>query len=293
VSQIDTPIPTRSVTLQMTTIPAPTATAQPLATQTPQPSDTPLRSPTPLSSPAPEQIAFTPVPSNAAWTHVEREFDQVVMVLVPVGCFMMGSENGEADEKPVREQCFDRPFWIDKYEVSNAQFEAFDGVANNDSNRRGENLPREKITWLQAQAFCAKRGARLPTEREWEYAARGPDALEYPWGEKWNTNNAVWGDNSNSLTVDVKSHSEGGSWVGALHMIGNVWEWTSSPYQDYPYNTNNELDDTTDDEIDSQRVLRGGSWANRDNNLRSANRFNDDPGNVSDGYGFRCARSWE
>src|SRR5690606_38998204 len=85
----------------------------------------PTRTPEPIL--APEQIALTPVTRNEDWTPTERDFDGVAMVLVPVGCFMMGHSDGDKDEEPVHEQCFPTPFWIDKYEVTNAQFARFAG----------------------------------------------------------------------------------------------------------------------------------------------------------------------
>jgi len=232
--------------------------------------------------------ALTPMARNADWTPLERDLNGVTMVLVPAGCFDMGSDDGASDERPVHEICFDEPFWIDKYEVTNAQFADFGGQAGRSSNWKGADLPRERITWFEAVTFCELRGARLPTEAEWEYAARGPDNLVYPWGNAWNPDNANWAGTSPDQTFAVGSFSQGASWVGALDMSGNVREWMSSLDEDYPYSDNHESNSDTS----SLRVLRGGSFFNSSSNLRAATRFRFSPDFVNDSFGFRCARSY-
>jgi formylglycine-generating enzyme len=215
------------------------------------------------------------------------------MVLVPAGCFMMGSNNYD-DEKPIHQQCFDAPFWINKYEVTNEQFERLNGQAAQSSRWPDVGRPRKQITWFEAQDFCALREAHLPTEREWEYAARGPDNLEYPWGSEWEDGNrVVWEGNANNQTADVGSHPEGLSWVGAQDMAGNVWEWVSSWYKPYPYDAvdgreANVLNDTNV----LYRVLRGGSWLNDNPGLfRAATRNLRTPDYGVSDIGFRCVRS--
>jgi formylglycine-generating enzyme required for sulfatase activity len=164
---------------------------------------------------------------------VVRDFGGVVMVLVPPGCFMLGSENGGGDEKPVNQQCFGKPFWIDRTEVTQSQFMQLGGQMAQAPYFKGNSRPVDSITWFEARDYCARRGARLPTEAEWEYAERGPDNLVYPWGNVWDEGKAVWSRSVSQGTAYVGSISNGASWVGATDMIGNVWEWTSSLYKQF------------------------------------------------------------
>jgi formylglycine-generating enzyme required for sulfatase activity len=93
-------------------------------------------------------------------------------------------------EQPASQVCFDEPFWIDKYEVTNAQY----GSTGCEDWSSEPDQPRNCVSWFDTRDFCAARDAHLPTEAEWEYAARGPDALVYPWGNEWNSQLAVWTD---------------------------------------------------------------------------------------------------
>jgi formylglycine-generating enzyme required for sulfatase activity len=287
-----------------------------------------------------------PVTANEDWEPVIQDFDGVEMVLVPPGCFMMGSTEEQIDavleayeetycdgecpddrrwifesESPQHEICFDKPFWIDRYEVSNAQFAAFGGVAAKASNWAGGRLPREQITWFEAVDFCELRGARLPNEAEWEYATRGPDGLLYSWGSEVDgtLTNLCDVDCSRSradktvddgyqYTAPVGSYEDGISWVGAFDMSGNVWEWTSTVYAVDP---ERDRDFTGDDDIlfsypydplDGReeysvsetyiRILRGGSWFDNGYFMRATFRAKIFPDYWSYDHGIRCARSF-
>lgn len=242
------------------------------------------------TSPETEQtpIGFAPVTRNADWEPVMQEFDGITMVLVPVGCFDMGSDVGYPGEQPVHEQCFDKPFWIDRYEVTNEQY----GSVGCSQYSSEPDQPRNCVSWFEARDYCESRDAHLPTEAEWEYAARGPDGLVYPWGNQWNPDNVVWSGNSNQATATVGSKPNGASWVGALDMLGNVGEWTSSMYVGFPYDKLDGREQDTDTRTDIQRVWRGGAFVDHEYFLYTSNRYQGNQGGTDSYGGFRCARSY-
>jgi formylglycine-generating enzyme required for sulfatase activity len=262
---------------------------------TPEPTVTPTEPPATAAA-TPESIltagerayalAEAGVTRNADWTRYTEEIDGVLMALVPAGCFQMGSIAGNSDERPVHEVCFEGPFWIDVYEVTN---EHYGSILCADFSSDPEQ-PRVCVSWTDAQAHCDARGARLPTEAEWEYAARGPDGLVYPWGNEFAENNAVWGYNSDREPAQVGSKPEGASWTGLYDLSGNVWEWVSDWYSETYYGT------LTDGVVNPQgprggtyHVLRGGSFLyGSADSLRAAYRY----GHVDVDNGFRCARSY-
>jgi formylglycine-generating enzyme required for sulfatase activity len=237
--------------------------------------------------------APAPVTSNADWTPVVQEFDGVEAVLVPAGCFSMGSDAGDKNEQPVHRQCFDEPFWIDRHEVTWAMFEACieagECTLHADCSPNpwspGDSTPVNCETWVEARDYCAWRGARLPTEAEWEYAARGPDGWIYPWGDTFVDENVVY----QGMAAEVGSKPGGASWVGAYDMSGNVWEWVSTISAPYPYDPADGREDPAD--TDSYRVLRGGAFDSPD--LRAADRDSFSPDQVYYNIGFRCARSYD
>ena len=222
--------------------------------------------------------------SNADWEPVERLIDGVPMVQVPPGCFTMGSRNGRRDEQPAHEICVDDAFWIDQYEVTNT-------VYGSSGAFEGGDLPRENITWFEARDFCVARGGRLPTEAEWEYAARGPDNLLYPWGNRFVADNLIYDANFGSRTHPVGSRPGGVSWVGAYDMSGNVWEWVNSMYWPYPYDAIDGREDLFNP--DERRVYRGGMGSYIDAGTSAAKRFRALPDTRDWFIGFRCMReSW-
>lgn len=246
------------------------------------------------------------VNSNAAWQAFYPEgfiqaVDGVDMVLVPAGCFQMGNDpkgynfDGDSWELGVPDGgqvCFDEPFWIDRTEVTQADFVRLNGSKANPNAFSGDNRPVENITWAEARDFCQLRGGRLPTEAEWEYAARGVDGLFFPWGNGFVSENAVWNRDPAQGTADVASIPVGASWVGAVDMSGNVWEWVNSLYVPYPYDVSDGREADIGQSVESPRGLRGSSWfGDVDYLLRATLRGWSDPTIVTDIWGFRCARS--
>jgi formylglycine-generating enzyme required for sulfatase activity len=214
--------------------------------------------------------------------NITRDFQGVEMVIVPPGCFLMGSTDGESDESPVNEQCFDEPFWIDRYEVNGEQFRRLGGLVQEYTPSQNPILPVVNISWYEATSFCEKRDARVPTEAEWEYAARGPVNYVYPWGNEFKEDYVAGSHNSVNGPSSVGLHPAGISWVGAQDMAGNVAEWVSSVYARYPY--------TELTSILGARVVRGGSWSDDPSTLRSSNRSFNFTATRNMQIGFRCVR---
>jgi iron(II)-dependent oxidoreductase len=265
------------------------------------------------------EIACTGVEANDQWYPVVREFNGVEMVLVPAGCFQMGNNNSTPEERPVHGICFDRPFWIDRTEVTVSQFIDFLNdqpepvpdherwVFNSTLNghppqlkrtgdvweaRYQEDLhPLQFVKWVGADAFCSWREARLPTEAEWEFSARGPDNKLYPWGNELIMDNIVRYRDRNP---DVGSIPQGASWVGALDMSGSVFEWTSSLYRPYPYDAFDGREVSAKLDPASNRVFRGCPWYHEiwnADNFTSTARYDMHPDFGIWYYGVRCASS--
>ena len=245
------------------------------------------------------------------------------MVLIPAGEFQMGSNSGDSDEKPIHSVYVDA-FYMDKYEVTNAQYAAFlnakgkhteggntwldigDGderieyVAGVYRAKGGyENHPVVEVSWYGAVAYAAWAGKRLPTEAEWEKAARGPPAgLTYPWGNTIDRNKANYNRHIRDTTAVGRYTANG---YGLYDMAGNVWEWCLDEYNrgfyavspsQNPLSGANSFEWILDNYtgIKSSRVLRGGSWGGIAQDMRVANRSNPTPTNTSSFSGFRCAR---
>ncbi len=238
------------------------------------------------------------VNSNTDSLFVKNSFNGTIMVKVPAGSFEMGSEKGDSDERPVSTQHFTSPFWIDETEVTRGAYESC--VANGKCTAaiegpnkfsETEDQPINYVTWYQAFVYCKWRGARLPTEVEWEYAARGPDSLAYPWDNAFDSNVLNYSGSLGRKTLSVGSYPNGVSWVGALDMSGNVWEWTSSLFRDYPYDAKDGREVTEDaSNISGHVVLRGGSFNDTSSRVRAAYRIKFDVEDSNYSLGFRCVR---
>jgi formylglycine-generating enzyme required for sulfatase activity/uncharacterized caspase-like protein len=222
-----------------------------------------------------------------------RTEDGAEMVLVPAGEFTMGS-NDRDDEKPPHRVHLDA-YWIDKYETTNALYRRFvDATTRSapsywtDAGWNGTSQPVAGVSWVDADAYCKWAGKRLPTEVEWEKAARGTDGRKYPWGEQWDSSKAN-AENRLGKTAPVGSYPSGVSPYGVHDMAGNAWEWVADWYDGNYYKQSPERN-PQGPSSGASRVLRGGSWSSLPYYARTAFRGYDTPGNRGNGVGFRCAR---
>jgi len=223
------------------------------------------------------------------------------MALVPAGEFTMGSATGNADEQPVHRVYVDA-FFIDLHQLSVAQYARYLedthheeppewSIMNRPQNR---NRPVANVDWADAAAYCTWAGKRLPTEAEWEKAARGTDGRIYPWGNEpptglyANSGKEVW---SNHATLTpVGTFEAGKSPYGIYDMAGNVWEWVGDWF-DQDYYKASPSQNPTGPPRGESKVIRGGSWGSGPESLRSAVRETHVTSFRGLGTGFRCAKT--
>ena len=243
------------------------------------------------------------------------------MVYVPEGEFLMGSADSDADassdEKPQHTVYLDA-YWIDKTEVTNAMYALCvqAGVCSPPSSTGSstrssyygdpqyDNYPVINVSWNDATAYCEWAGGRLPTEAEWEKAARGTDGRVYPWGNENVAGNLLnfcdsncqydWADKTvddgYADTAPVGSYPDGASPYGALDMAGNVWEWVNDWYGSSYYG-NSPSENPAGPSSGDARVLRGGSWYFYVSSVRAAGRGGYEPALRVIDFGFRCSLS--
>lgn len=253
-----------------------------------------------------------------------NEKDLSEQIFIPAGEFLMGTndidaqhflDNGVAYPEVPEHTVYLDGYWIDKYEVTNSRYALCveDGGCTppwvNFSNTREEyygnpefdNYPVIMVDWWQASAFCEWAGGRLPTEAEWEKAARGTDGRKYPWGndpiteDKANfcDKNCTRGhanpgfDDGYADTAPVGSYPTGASPYGVMDMAGNVWEWTSSVPLLYPYDPT----DGREDPDGYYHIWRGGPWSNGTWWIRATLRYKSVPKYWYENLGFRCTAS--
>jgi len=253
----------------------------------------------------------TSTPTLAAGSIITSPKDSMKMVYVPEGAFLMGSpysESGTKNNEKPQHTVFLNSYWIDQTEVTNAMYilcvqaggcqppystRSFTRLTYF-SNTQFANYPVIYVKWSNAETYCEWAGRRLPSEAEWEKAARGTDGRTYPWGEGINCDLAnYWGLNNGCVgdTSEVGNYPAGASIYGALDMAGNVWEWVSDWYQEIYYSSSpfsNPLGPATGE----YKILRGGSWYNSEGSVRIAVRSEHNPDSASNNFGFRCASSF-
>jgi formylglycine-generating enzyme required for sulfatase activity len=261
------------------------------------------------------------------------------MAFVPGGTFFMGSDDGMPSERPAHKVRV-APFCMDIHEVTTARYidcsnagwckraattnageglrpedqEAYDAVCNERDPEHKGNHPINCVTWEMADVFCRSNKLRLPTEAEWEFAARGSDGRRYPWGDQPPSSTrlnacgsecAAWGESAKvaplkpmypendgfATTAPVGSFPAGVSKFGIFDLAGNVWEWVSDWYG--PYAPGNDLDaqgDAGGPAHGTRRVIRGGAWNGSEPSWETPSfRYSKEPLDRNHGVGFRCA----
>jgi formylglycine-generating enzyme required for sulfatase activity len=305
---------------------AETETAEILPTNTAAP-DTPTPTISALTiTPSPEPTRFAG--SDEFPTVITRETDNMPMLVIPGGSFVMGAPDTDPsagfDETPEHEVTVDT-FYMDKFEVTVAQYAAFlttlgtyeeacqetdcawprsligytsylleigeDDAQTYEAMAGFENYPINHVSWYGADSYCQAMGARLPTEAEWEYAARGSDGRIYPWGnEPPDQTRAVYFSTSYTDLKPVDALPDGASPFGIYGLAGSMWEWVSDWYGPNYYGES-PAENPQGPEDGEGKVVRGGAWPNnnQEDRIRSANRNWREIIFFSPDLGFRCA----
>ena len=240
--------------------------------------------------------------------------DSAVMVFVPAGEFLMGTSDADIEqykvlfplrdisrfdnERPQRTVFVDA-FYIDRTEVTNRQYKQFLTETGYEPKHyldylpyNAPDLPAAVLEWEDALAYAEWAGKRLPTEAEWEKAARGTDGRFWPWGNEWDATKLSGNDGTGlkdgyKQTAPVAQFPQGASPYGALDMAGNLWEWVSDWYDADYYRKNPSNVNPQGPETGDGHVLKGGGWAENLDFTRCANRLGGNPGSLL--RGFRCA----
>ena len=226
--------------------------------------------------------------------------DGATLVYVPAGEFLMGSADNDPDADPdesPQHTIYLDAFWIDRTEVTHDMYRRCVGSEQCTEPAHSPRYhsaaygshPALGISWDQAVDYCAWAGRRLPTEAEWEKAARGTDGRLYPWGVDAPDPSRLNFDHHIDDTTPVGEYPSGASPYGVLDMAGNAWEWVADGY-DENYYAESPVQNPAGGNSVNRRVLRGGSWNTQAHNVRVSNRFWAFPGR-NDTDGFRCAQS--
>jgi len=221
------------------------------------------------------------------------------MIFIPEGYFQMGSSSGKRKDEQPMHFVNTSAYFIDKYEVSNAEYFKFITATDRpqplfweDERFNQPGHPVVGVSWYDAMAFAQWNGRRLPTEAEWEKAARGNDNRLYPWGKKWDKGfhfffvNIFGLDDNYTHTAPVDYYQGGASPFGVFNMAGNVWEWCLDWYDPDYYRNSPEIDPMGPEKT-NMKSLRGGSWVNRIESVQVIQRARNAPHVKSNIYGFR------
>lgn len=228
--------------------------------------------------------------------------DGMEILFVPQGAFIMGSENGDEYERPVHSVYLD-DFWIDKTEITNSMYylcmelgtcdaplsDGFTAPKDHYKDTTKADHPVVNVTWYDAETYCEWVGRRLPTEAEWEKAARGVNGQIYPWGNQDPTPELLNFDKNNFSLMPVGSFPLGASPYGVMDMAGNAWEWIADWYDDDYYEISPSKNPTGPIE-GTRRSMRGGAYFQPAYEVRTTFRGSTPPDyNRSGDMGFRCA----
>jgi formylglycine-generating enzyme required for sulfatase activity len=247
---------------------------------------------------------FTPPPVSlplvSAPTTLPKEIENSIgmkFILIPAGEFLMGSENGDEDEKPIRKVQISKPFYLGKYPVTQGQWQQVMG--NNLSRFEGDlSRPVEQVSWEDGQQFLCKlsereggKPYRLPTEAEWEYACRAESREAYCFGEDVSQLKEYgWYSENAGGTTHPVGQLKPNAW-GLYDVHGNVWEWVQDWYaRDYYKQRPNPDRDLQGLDVGKYRVVRGGSWSAQPQNARASSRLWFEPGLRYGRVSFRCAQ---
>ncbi len=250
------------------------------------------------AKPTPKVIPVTLSPEDQEKAKLAPEG----MVFIKGGCFIMGNDYAQEDEKPEHEVCLD-DFFMDKYEVTQARWEKLMGA--NPSKFIHPDNPVEQVNFFDAQRFAKKSNGqcRLPTEAEWEYAAKGGSDSRYYWGNMMDESYVWYEDNSDGTTHPAGQKQPNQN--GRYEKMGNVWEWTEDWYE--PYYQIRDKKNPKGPEAGEYKVIRGGAFDSSAGALRTTNRIWLHPKNrvfpkvttfgqaINEIYnyiGFRCAKSF-
>jgi len=238
-------------------------------------------------------------PTERPWEHPGTRAGQEIigpdggpMVWVPPGEFMMGSDARDDRAEPIHPVRLTRGFWLGKLEVTRAQHRRFCeamGLPFPDDDPERDEHVLVHTSWDDAVAYCEHYGLRLPTEAQWEFAARGPGSWPYPWGFEW-TDDKCSCMRRGGYTPPNRGgrFPAGASWCGALDMAGHVAEWCADWF-DPEYYSSSPVEDPPGPETGASRVVRGGSFSSRLEECRSSHRGADSPSHRGYHTGFRVA----